>query len=713
MATKKSKKTQRSAKRSARQEARSSRKELRKELKDEKQAIKKKKKRTKKKGRKTAKATRKAARDSAREVKGSTRGGSKREKKAGRKKAKSIRKTGRKAARSTKKTARKQARSTAKKSRGSVRDKRKTGKVAIREEKRKAIKSARRGWENWLHDYRTVARRVSPPGTLRELREIVEAALREGVRLKVVASGHSHSNATQPSAGQWYVDISQLSGRIDHTKEAATWRRRPESAVARVKAGTRVQELTSQILAPDNYGVLNMGSFDGQTVSGVVNTDTHGTGAGLGGFGDMVLSVDILVVVPDENLKPHVELWRLEPSDGLSDPSKVGLLRQRGIDRLVQDDDLFHAMVVGFGSMGIAYSYLLEVTPFYWLTEKVRISTVNGLGKLMATRSGQELPTFLSDNRHAWAFVNAAWAQVDNANPKKGDPKDFGHIPVRIVTQNKVRPKAIPRNFNHKLHPIWPPMRHRDDIIETVGKYFGTKFFLVNSGKESKRKAARGIDRFFIEDTQPPFLHTGDQSAYYRVLRRTRDNSLQRARTARSKWDNTRIEKAPTPPTLALSMDVSVPHAHLMKTLKRALKEYKAKTVRLNVPIGIRFSAPSRHMLAASYGRTSAFLELAGTVENRSKRERDLRRYRRTFDLIGAALLETTPQARPHLGKHHGLNHDRLLRTYPRAADWLEIQSHMNSSGIWSAPFTKSLGASKYRKSRRATRQWLVDRLGG
>ena len=575
-------------------------------------------------------------------------------------------------------------------------------------EKRKAIRATRKGWENWLHDLKTDARRVDPPKNARELRRIIQAAVDQGQRLKPVSTGHSHSNATQPSKGHWYVDISRMSGLIDTKDEKSTWSKHADRSVVRVKAGTRLQNLTSQVLAPLNLAVANMGSFDGQHVSGVVNTDTHGTGVGLGGFGDMVVSADIFVVVPDEKLAPKVELWRVEPRQGQTDPARAASLR--GVDRLVQDDDLFHSMVVGFGSFGIAYSYLLQVVPFYWLDEVHEIVTVKGLNEIWAGASARKLPAFLTENRHAWAFVNAAWAQVDNAKAKKGDPRTFGEIPVRLLKQNPVRAQRIPANFKHEIHPIWPPMRHRDDVCETIGKTIGLS--LASSGKEVGRNIASTIDKKFIEDAQAPFFHTGNRSAYYRVLRRTRDNKLSKARTPGCRWDNTRVDGPPKAPTLALSLDMSVPAWQMPKALDRVLRETRAETIKLGVPIGIRFTDASRHFMAASYGRRSAFLELAGPVENKHRRDRDLARYKRVFSVMGAAIRKVVPEARPHLGKHHGLNHDLLLEHYPKARTWLELQGYLNYSGTWSSPFTTSLGAARYKKSARETRRWLERRLG-
>jgi hypothetical protein len=702
-----SKKQEAQERKDARKLARQAKKVVRKKTRVAKRDARQEKRATKQDARRDARSTRSAAREAARRVEEVAEGGTKAEKKKARKTAKATRKAGRTEARDSKRTARQKAKTTAKRKIGAAKDKKQTTFSEIRAEKKAAIRTTRKGWQNWLHDLKTDARRVDPPRNARQLRAIIQAAVDQGRRLKPVSTGHSHSNATQPSKGHWYVDISGLSGLIDLKGERKHWARHADKGVVRVKAGTRLQNLTSQLLAPRGLAVANMGSFDGQHFSGVVNTDTHGTGLGLGGFGDMVVSADIFVVVPDAQLRPTVELWRVEPRRGQTDPTKASSLRN--IDRLVQDDELFHSMVVGFGSFGIAYSYLLQVVPYYWLDEVCDITTVKGVKELWDGASPKRLPSFLTQNRHSWVFVNSVWAQVDNTKADKGDPKRLNEIPVRLIRQNSVQRRSIPKNFKHEIHPIWPPMRRRDDIGETLGKTVGLN--LADSGKEGGRRIASTIDSKFIEDTEPPFFHTGNRSAYYRVLRRTRDGRLSKARTAKSRWDNTRVDAPPVPPTLALSIDMSVPAWELPKALDRALKEIKAETIKMAVPIGIRFTAASNHFMAASYGRKSAFLELAGPVERKSKRDRDLARYKRAFTVIGEAIRKAVPEARPHLGKHHGLKHRDLLKHYPKADTWLELQGYLNFSGTWTSPFASSLGSARFRKSATQTRRWLERRL--
>jgi len=126
-----------------------------------------------------------------------------------------------------------------------------------------------------------------------------------------------------------------------------------------VEAGITVESLNRKL---DRRGLalINMGAIDEQTISGAIATGTHGAGRDLSALSGMVRS---LALVAAEG-----KVYRIEPSDGLTDPEKH---TDTGIE-LIQDDDTFRSVVVSLGCTGIVYSYILEVRPRYWLYENRR-----------------------------------------------------------------------------------------------------------------------------------------------------------------------------------------------------------------------------------------------------------------------------------------------------------------------------------------------------
>ncbi len=101
-----------------------------------------------------------------------------------------------------------------------------------------------------------------------------------------------------------------------------------------------------------------MGGIDHQTLAGAIATGTHGSGIELPPIHGMVKSM--VLVAGDGNT------YRIEPTNGVSDPA---LFNEAGIT-LVQNDDDFYSALVSLGSMGIIYSFILEVMESYWLEEK-------------------------------------------------------------------------------------------------------------------------------------------------------------------------------------------------------------------------------------------------------------------------------------------------------------------------------------------------------
>jgi len=229
-------------------------------------------------------------------------------------------------------------------------------------------------WLNWLDDHKDeeVEDKGSPDSML-HLVGLVRNRAKYESPFRAVGSGHSHSAAAAPDG--WYTNMKDVSGKMDQPwlwdQGASFWQDSdidPDYLV-RVGAGTVLKTLNRDILPKDDLALPNMGSFDGQTVAGAVNTSTHGTGLELGTFADLVQSVEIVVSPESQYEKgtPYVRALRIEPSDGITDPEKFAADVSTHGMALIQNDDLFHSVVVGYGCMGIVYAYTLKVRDAFWL----------------------------------------------------------------------------------------------------------------------------------------------------------------------------------------------------------------------------------------------------------------------------------------------------------------------------------------------------------
>lgn len=237
-------------------------------------------------------------------------------------------------------------------------------------------------YENVWQTERVEPKNYYEPSTAAELVSIVQQAQTDNRRVRMTGSGHSPSDVTVTEDILLYPK--NLSGlltlednQLKPFDESITLRSGTKMDVnlVRVKSGTTIRQLNT---AFDRYRANNgkglafpiLGGWDAQTIAGATMTATHGSSLELGALDSIIASMQ--VVTKDGRM------LQVEPNDGITDPEKFSgfLTEDNNIPvELVQDDDVFNAMKVSFGSMGIVYSYVLKVFDKYWITENREITT--------------------------------------------------------------------------------------------------------------------------------------------------------------------------------------------------------------------------------------------------------------------------------------------------------------------------------------------------
>jgi len=261
-------------------------------------------------------------------------------------------------------------------------------------------------------------RPVQAPTTLRELVDIVGDAVAAGpVPIRAVGGGHSNSDVAVPRPGSVFLTLSKL-GTIDRGEPAGdlaaanedvddqeasqelaqgffdAWNANEnlDSAaveralqpvdealgvtgrghLARVPAGIKLRHL-NYILWANGRAMLNLGNFAEQALWGAVTTGTHGSGIRFGALSTAVASVDVLVVRRRFGDDLVTRILRVEPTDGITRRDGFESNPARQDWELIQDDDLFHAITVSMGCMGVVFAVTLRVTDRYALrNEAVR-----------------------------------------------------------------------------------------------------------------------------------------------------------------------------------------------------------------------------------------------------------------------------------------------------------------------------------------------------
>jgi len=588
-------------------------------------------------------------------------------------------------------------------------------------------------WLNWLEDHKDeeVENKGSPDSML-HLAGLVRNRVKYESAFRAVGSGHSHSAAAAPEG--WYTNMKDISGKMDQPwlwdQGASFWKDNDidPAHLVRVGAGTILKKLNRDILPKDDLALPNMGSFDGQTVAGAVNTSTHGTGLELGTFADLVQSVEIVVAPESQYEKgtPYVRALRIEPSEGITDPEKFAADASTHGMALIQNDDLFHSVVVGYGCMGIVYAYTLRVRDAFWLQEETTLMDWNTLKSKLspsednpdAEAKAQAVRDFVTkdDTRHFQILLNIAAEQVPDektiVNPALGnrDHHEGPHNPVCMIRRHKeVSAKEKPWGWDTQVargvDTRWPPER-RKKAIEDVALSIGPKLHPL---KPNKGKAKQLHKTFFhAAARRPPFVSKRDETASYIALRRLRD----------------RGNFPPTPPPLATSTEVAVPLENFVEAVDevRKIVRHVKQTHEVNrplrkpqdveydvffgAPMGLRFTKRSEHFLSPEFDRPSAMVEVpfpafdGGVEANVRAREPNLTQEQLREDVAKPALEEievplvTKFDGRPHLGKQNTVhvqssNDDmKPQNMYPEYEKWLDAYRYLNAFGTFDGAFS-------------------------
>jgi len=206
-----------------------------------------------------------------------------------------------------------------------------------------------------------------------------------------------------------------------------------------VSAASRLCDILP-LLAARRKALRNMGSFTFQTLAGVVNCGTHGSGRELGCIADDVESVDLAA--------GDGRLVRIERTGGPTDPAQGP---PHGWT-LIQDDATFHRAVVGLGAFGVAVGYTLRVVDEYFLEEETAITTFEDATSDMdaLSRLGRHVELYINPYDRALGNKHGALRIVRTVLP--GEPSrstviDTTRPKQRLALKRAARVRSAARRF--------------------------------------------------------------------------------------------------------------------------------------------------------------------------------------------------------------------------------------------------------------------------
>ena len=121
-------------------------------------------------------------------------------------------------------------------------------------------------WTNWAGNQSCRPQEIAFPRTEDEASEIIAAATRRGLPIRVVGAGHSFSPICLTDGV--LISLDRMSG-IVHAD--------PGSQLVRVRPGTRIRDFGDP-LWDVGLCLKNQGDIDSQQIAGAISTATHGSG---------------------------------------------------------------------------------------------------------------------------------------------------------------------------------------------------------------------------------------------------------------------------------------------------------------------------------------------------------------------------------------------------------------------------------------------------
>lgn len=314
--------------------------------------------------------------------------------------------------------------------------------------------------------------------TTRGFQKLIGEAIQSNTPLRFLGAGWSWTKIATAEGGIM-VDTKQLNTTLTITSKSVVAGYTGDiKKLIFAQCGNGIWELNDELRAKNpKLSLKTCGASNGQTIVGAMSTGAHGATIDVGGVQDYVVGIH-LIVGPDR----HVWLERK------SAPVVSAFLVQKMETELIQDDDLFNAALVSFGSFGFIHGVLLETEDLFLLeTNMQRVPYDNKLKKAMSTLDftsltlpgGNDRPFHFSVSLNPYDMDNGAYLYThykrsyrkDYTKPVRNDaglgPGD--DAPCFIGKLGKVIPKTVPILVNKLIGGALKPYSKQ---FGTLGEIF-------------------------------------------------------------------------------------------------------------------------------------------------------------------------------------------------------------------------------------------------
>jgi hypothetical protein len=304
--------------------------------------------------------------------------------------------------------------------------------------------------------------------TTRQLQALIGRAKAAGLPLRAAGSRWSLSKA--PATTGWSINTNRLRGRmkvspldLDPGYPGTADQR---SGLYLVQCGNTVADVNKALEAKSQGRALfTSGAANGQTIAGATSCGTHGSALEHGALHDHIVAIHL---VPTAG----THLWIERKSRPVMKREWVEASLGATLKR--DDDDLFNAAVVSFGSFGLIESVVIETVPRYLLkTNPTTVTLDEPLWRAIGALDFSAHPVFAGKTPYFFqAVINPASADaILSINERLDCPPDF--VPQYGLTQND---HALGPGFD-SLSLVGAILDKFPGLIPTFGKAAAAQLF--------------------------------------------------------------------------------------------------------------------------------------------------------------------------------------------------------------------------------------------
>jgi hypothetical protein len=257
--------------------------------------------------------------------------------------------------------------------------------------------------------------------TTAQFQKLIAEARKQGLKARAIGSSWSLSHA--PATGGWTFNTNRLRGRLK-VPAADVDPAYPGSADQKAglylfQCGNTVADV-NDVLENDGQkrALFTSGAANGQTIVGATSCGTHGSALEFGALHDHIVAIHLIA-------SGNSHFWIERKSRPVMSAAWVKSL---GATLKRDDDDLFNAAVVSFGSFGVIGAVVLETVPRYLLeTRPATASLDEALWKVIGALDFSAHPLFKTGKPYFFqAVINPSTSEVlIMANYRKDGPASY------------------------------------------------------------------------------------------------------------------------------------------------------------------------------------------------------------------------------------------------------------------------------------------------